>query len=392
MTQLGGIRAVKTSRVLVAGTSTRAVAESAARAGFIVTGLDSFADLDQHPSVTALAVAGADNRPARALDLARASRTVQTDAVVYLSPFENAPAAVGELARGRTLWGNPRSVLRRARAPVQVMRRMRQRGFPTPSLVPPGQSHVDPSIDWLVKPRASGGGHGIRRWQRGTTVPPGWYLQEEVHGIPGSVTFVAAGGQCVVLGVSRQLVGEDAFGASGYRYSGNILVQAGDQAFGDDGRVLAAVQALAAAVVEEFGLIGVNGVDFVVRDGVPLLIEINPRWTASMELVERVSGTSVFAAHVRACTASSVSPAAVRPSSAAACAGKAVVYATSDVLVRDTRPWLADPTVRDVPRPGLRIAVGQPVCTVFATGDGVDACRDALVTRAAAVYAALRRM
>ena len=177
-------------------------------------------------------------------------------------------------------------------------------------------------------------------------------------------------------------MGEDAFGASGYRYSGNILVQAGEQAFGDDGRVLAAVQALAAAVVEEFGLIGVNGVDFVVRDGVPLLIEINPRWTASMELVERVSGTSVFAAHARACTASSVSQAPVQTSSAAASAGKAVVYATSDVLVGDTRPWLANPTVRDVPRPGLRIAVGQPVCTVFATGAGVAACRDALVTRA----------
>jgi len=40
---------------LICGTSTRAAAASAARAGFRVIAFDAFADRDQHPSVDALA-------------------------------------------------------------------------------------------------------------------------------------------------------------------------------------------------------------------------------------------------------------------------------------------------------------------------------------------------
>ena len=43
-------------RLLIAGVSTRAAAESAAEAGFEVTALDAFGDLDQHRRVRALAL------------------------------------------------------------------------------------------------------------------------------------------------------------------------------------------------------------------------------------------------------------------------------------------------------------------------------------------------
>ena len=52
------------THVLIAGVSTRAAAESAARAGFAVTAIDAFGDLDQHPSVRGLSLA--DNFSARA--------------------------------------------------------------------------------------------------------------------------------------------------------------------------------------------------------------------------------------------------------------------------------------------------------------------------------------
>jgi len=57
----------------------------------------------------------------------------------------------------------------------------------------------------------------------------------------------------------------------------------------------------AAAVCEEFSLVGVNGIDFVATRGIPYAIEVNPRWCASMELVERAFGLSVFGAHAAAC-------------------------------------------------------------------------------------------
>ena len=99
------------------------------------------------------------------------------------------------------------------------------------------------------------------------------------------------------------LSAKPAFGADGFQYCGNILTAAPGHPRSSRGRgARRGAGALAQAVVEEFGLVGVNGIDFIARDGVPWAIEVNPRWCASMELVERAYGLSVFEAHASACT------------------------------------------------------------------------------------------
>src|SRR5262245_35190016 len=117
------------TRVLVAGVSTRAVAESAARAGFAVTAIDGYADRDQHPSVRALSLRRDFGAPVTPHAAACAARAIECDAVAYLSSFENHPEAVTMLANGRALWGNAPEVLRRVRDPIQVMHALRRRGL-----------------------------------------------------------------------------------------------------------------------------------------------------------------------------------------------------------------------------------------------------------------------
>jgi predicted ATP-grasp superfamily ATP-dependent carboligase len=235
-----------------------------------------------------------------------------------------------------------------------------------------------------VKPRASGGGHGIRPWRPGAPLQRGQFLQERVVGVPGSVVFAADGARAVPLGVSRQLVGERAFGAAGFRYCGSILA-GNEPPFG--GALCDAAGTLAQAVTEEFGLVGVNGIDFVVRAGVPVPVEVNPRYTASMELVERAYGLCVFAVHARACAGALPAFDLMRARRRARGAvGKAIVYARRGVRPAGTERWLGDASVADVPRPGERIRRGRPVCTVFAAGPDVAACRAALERRAAQVY------
>jgi predicted ATP-grasp superfamily ATP-dependent carboligase len=376
-------------RVVIAGVSARAAAESAARAGFDVTAIDAFADLDQHPSVQSRSIP----RPFTALAAARAARTVECDAVAYLSNFENHPDDVRTLAAGRELWGNPPAVLRRVRDPMCLAHALRARGIARPEVWLPPHTTGDCQTpdtttdhrDWLVKPLASGGGHALRPWDRGTPVPRHCYLQELIAGTPGSVVFVAAAGRAAPLGVSRQLVGDPAFGATGYQYCGNILASAGD----NDALVDAACM-LARAVSEEFGLAGVNGIDFVARDAHPYAVEVNPRWTASMELVERAYGLSVFAAHAAACADGTLPDFdVVQARRGAGAAGKAVVFAREAVTIGDTSAWIGDSTVRDVPHPGERIPAGRPVCTVFAVGHDHASCGVALVRRADRVYAEL---
>ena len=120
---------------------------------------------------------------------------------------------------------------------------------------------------------------------------------------------------------------------------------------------------------KEFGVVGVNGVDFIARDGVPYAIEVNPRWAGSMELVERAYGLSGFGVHAAACACGTLPKfdfAKARRGVGAL--GKAIVFARRDVTAGDTHALIADASVRDVPPPGTRVPAGRPMCTVFATG------------------------
>ena len=383
------------SHILIAGVSTRAAAESAARAGYRVTSIDAFADLDQHPSVSALATPESYSPDAAA----RAVDGVECDAAVYLSGFENHRAAVRTLARGRTLWGNTPEVLRRVRDPHLVSEAFHRHGHVAPVVVTDAaQAHQG---DWLIKPLAAGGGHLVRPWHPGSDLPRDCYLQELVHGAPYSIAFVAAQGCVVRLGVSGQLIGEPEFGAAGYQYCGSVLEIEGEQT----GPLIDAASKLAQTATEEFGLVGVNGIDFIARGSVPYPVEVNPRWCASMELVERAYGISVFEAHAAACaegvlTAFDRQTRRVRSGAV----GKAVVFARHDVTIGDTEHWLArglarelarglaggcSSDIHDVPRPGEQIGAGRPVCTVYAEGADRTSCRDALIRRADDVYGEL---
>jgi predicted ATP-grasp superfamily ATP-dependent carboligase len=372
--------------VLIAGVSTRAAAESAARAGFTVTAIDAFGDLDQHPAVRSISL-GPHFTANRAV---HAAEGVTCDAVVYLSNFENHPKAISALAEGRSLWGNPPQIVRRVRDPRIVSGALRSRGLAGAEVrLEPGTATESLGKRWLAKPLASGGGQRIRPWEPDIPPPHGCYLQEFIDGPSGSVVFVAAGGRIAPLGVSHQLVGQREFGSAGFQYCGNVLSPAGDELQSD--ALVGAACSLAEAVADEFQLVGLNGVDFITRDGMPHALEVNPRWCASIELVERAYGVSAFSAHLDACVRLTL-PAfdLLRARRGASATGKAVVYARSDTTVGDTREWLAEPDhIRDIPRPGEQIPAGRPVCTVFATGRTATACRDALVNRAERVYAQL---
>jgi predicted ATP-grasp superfamily ATP-dependent carboligase len=376
-------------RVLIAGVSTRAAAESAARAGFEVTALDAFGDLDQHHAVRALSLPRDFGRRFTADAAARASREVTCDAVTYLSSFENHTRAVTTLSAGRTLWGNPPDVLRRVRDPFFVAGSLRRKGFATPITRVDVPGDLVGTTEWLLKPFRSGGGQGVRRWQPGTRVRRGDFAQELIDGIPASIVFVAAHGRAVPLGLSRQLIGEDAFSASGYRYCGNILSPRGDA---DIDVVVDGAYALAQAAAEAFDLVGVNGIDFIVRGRVPYAIEVNPRWSSSMELVERAYGISVFDAHAAACARGELPAFDLTQARGNGVAhGKAILFARAETVVGDTRFWFEEAAIRDVPTPGERIATGQPVCTIFAQTPGVHECRTDLMLRAQAIYLDLSR-
>ena len=376
-------------RVLALGVATRAIAESAANAGFAVTALDRFGDLDQHPQVRALSIRRDFRRPASVNAFAQTAHDLEADAVAYVSSFENHPILVEGLALRRSLWGNSAETLLRVRNPVLLARTLLRHSHASPVVCTAAVAAPRKSARrWLLKPMASGGGHGISQWRPVARPPRGSYAQELIDGTPVSLTFVAAKGRSVLLGLCLQLIGEDAFGASGYRYCGSILLAANDPL--TDPGLLRVSHEIATTVSREFALTGLNGIDCIVRGRALYPIEVNPRWCSSMELAERAYGFCLFGAHADACTEGRVPDFDVQRAQAGAkTMGKAIVFAKAQVRVGDTTKWLGDTSIRDVPRPGEYIPAGGPVCTVFASADDATSCRAALASRANEIYQTL---
>ena len=205
-------------------------------------------------------------------------------------------------------------------------------------------------------------------------------------GMPGSVIFAANGHSAVVLGLSRQLVGDSRFGAQGFRYCGSLIGSRTTPVFPRQEEILEAAAALAGEVTLEFGLVGLNGIDFIARKGVPYPIEVNPRYSASMELLERLHGLSMFELHLQACAGTLPSEVEVR----AGIEGKAIVFARRDVILGNTEGWVGRQSFADVPHSGECIPGGRPICTVFARGSDQATCLRRLVRQARVVYRRVR--
>jgi len=97
-------------------------------------------------------------------------------------------------------------------------------------------------------------------------------------------------------------------------------------------------------------------------------VEVNPRWSASVELIERAHGSSMFGLHADACARAALPDARI-PLCLRRAVGKAIVFARADLVVWQTKQWLASRYVADVPRPWTTIRRGEPICTVFAEAD-----------------------
>ena len=377
----------RTAHVVIAGVTTRPLAMSAARAGYRVTAIDAFGDVDLR-AVAEVLLARAD-RPGQAyspMDAASAGSGVRAELAAYTSNFENHPTAVALLARGRRLLGNRPVILARVRDPGEVMRVLRRHGLATPESRSRAPEQATAARSWLLKPRQSGGGHGVLPWSAGDRVPRNMYLQERISGSPGSITFAADGVNAVLLGFSRQLVGERRLGAGPFRYCGSLLGTRKLHLFRRQDELLERASRLATVLTREFGLIGLNGVDFMAQDGVPYPIEVNPRYSASMELVERAHQVSMFAIHARACEGELP----MEPRPCLAIHGKAIVFARRDTVTRSALRRLGRRWVADIPATGEHIPQGRPICTVFAQARQARACRELLIRRARLIYRAMK--
>lgn len=358
----------------VVGASARAAVGSLRRAGFAAWAADLFADRDLRRAAACVRCPAADYPDA----LPRLADAFPPGPVLYTGGLENRPDVVRELAARHPLWGNPPEVLEAVRDPFRLHAALTEAGFQVPRVRPAGPA---PPGRWLRKPVRSAGGHGIRFAEPDDSPHPAFYLQEFIDGTPMSAVFLGA----VLMNVTDQLVGEAWLHAGPFRYAGSVGPVRCEPSWGDD------LHRLGAVLTTTFGLRGIWGVDFLLHAGRAWPVEVNPRYTASLEVFEFHSGTPLLAQHGRAFGAT----AELRrgPSRSDRILGKAIYFAPHRLAFPTAGPWDADlagefdpwrlHAFADIPDPGEVIEPGWPVLTFFAEGSTADDCRARLQSTAA---------
>jgi predicted ATP-grasp superfamily ATP-dependent carboligase len=381
--------------LVVIGASTRAFAASARDAGWRVHAADLFCDLDLRAAAAATACAR-DFPGGYPRGIVAAARTLPPGPFCYVGAMENHLDVVRTIARERPLLGSPPAAVTAVRDPRSLRRLVRSAGleFPACHAAPDG---LPTDGSYLRKPLAGAGGRGITPWlgdEIDKAEPCVW--QRRIAGASWSAAFVIGPETARLLGASRQLTGLDWCHARPFTYCGSI-----DVPLANLQPSLRRQFAALAAPLAGCGLRGAVGVDIVVDDhDVAWVIEVNPRPTASMELIERSAATSIAAAHVAACGGPAAVAAPARPADPRRWA-KAVLYAphllAGDAACLAPVAALRDrwvdaagwPGIADEPAPGRAIPAGGPVCTLLAAaGSGEEAVAE-LRRRAAILTAAL---
>jgi predicted ATP-grasp superfamily ATP-dependent carboligase len=213
--------------------------------------------------------------------------------------------------------------------------------------------------------------------------PPARYFQRRIEGTSFSALFIGGGDRARWVGVARQWVGD--VNGRPFAYRGGIVPGRFDPA----SALAARLSVLGDRLASAFGLVGWFGVDYVLADDIPWPVEVNPRYTASVELHELAAGRPMLAEHRAACEGLPVEPAGepgVKPTrrSRSRAAAKWIVYAPGRLVVPEIEievgPTTADgldslSAVADIPAPGTCIEAGEPVLTLLARDSDAGACR-----------------
>lgn len=366
--------------LLIVGASTRAAAFSALRANLRPWCVDLFGDTDLRAHCPTKTIAPHEY-PGGLVDL---MAQAPPGPWLYTGALENRPRLVRQLAGMRPLWGNDAPVLAAARSPRTVRKLLRAVGLPCPALSFSTVA-VPPHGRWLVKPRHGGSGRGIHAWKgqpSGQRSERGVYYQEYIEGEACAAIYWSDPSTTRLLGLTRQLVGERWLHAAAYHYCGSIgpiaLSSSLREHFERIGTVLA----------QGCGLRGLFGVDCVLRDGIPWPVEVNPRYTASIEVLEYAMRFSALGWQRYAFDRTPPEPAPGAADVAPGLIGKAILFAKAPLAFPAEGPWLGVlrspgtvhdlPAFADIPSAGQRIRRRLPILTFFVREHSAEACLDSL--------------
>jgi hypothetical protein len=370
-------------RILALGFSVRHIVSSGSRVGYEMYAADAFGDVDTRRCARKF-------YPLDPFQLYEGLKNLkevidEVDGVIIGSGFERADFSfLHEEAQAKIL-GNAPAKMKEISNKAWLASRLDELGIPHPRTYT-GRALVEMITEGkriplrypvVAKPAYGGGGTANfickteKELFRGIKELPDFIYQDFIKGQHASVSVLLSKRAAMAISVNEQLLGLDALSAPGpFVYCGNIapfVTQFSDRLCG-----------LAEELTLELSLIGSNGVDFVVTDDGPVVIEVNARLQGSLDAVERSTGLNLVDAHVNAVRGEL--PERVPPKRYAV---KAIVFAQHEgVVTRDLSlegEGEVEGGIVDIPEQGRRVKQREPVATAIGVGDTrASACADAM--------------
>ena len=277
--------------LLIASISGRALAEAARRAGFTPLVADFFADADTQETAHACRKLTGIGRGFRWQSLYPALSALAELAptpvlgLVYGSGFEDRPELLRLIAKRWPLLGTGAATVARLKSPEDFFPALDRLGIAHP----PTQSEPPPrggtwlaktwlAKTWLAKKRGGAGGSHIVP-SRLAKASAHIYFQERAAGRAVSALFIANGSGARVLGFSEQWTSPRP--SSPWRYGGAVCPARVSPSLAR--KMTASVKKLARV----YPIKGIASADFLLRDEEPLLLEINPRPGATLDIFDR---------------------------------------------------------------------------------------------------------
>ena len=191
-------------------------------------------------------------------------------------------------------------------------------------------------------------------------------IEEYIKGVDASSSVLSTNNQAVTIAVNEQLLGLRYLGPmKRFSFCGSITPL--KTAFTRE------IEAVSEWIAIDLGLIGSNGIDFVIGPDGPVVIEVNPRFQGTLDTVEWALGINVFDAHVKACLGELIQ----RPEHRRF-AARVIYFAERDFEVRKR---LSEPFYMDIPCKGTHIQRGKPVISAIGCGKSRDIAFNAAMRR-----------
>lgn len=357
--------------IIVAAISSRAYVQAAVEAGFEVIAMDCFADVDTQLLAKQVIQIDAHEGQFDAKQLLNAFNQLTLNHCIgfaYGAGFEAQPDLLDEIAFILPIIGNHSDTIKQCKQPQSFFALCDLFGMPYPKTVFEKPANT---IGWLQKTIGASGGEHIKTvFPFNLGLSHAVYYQKMQAGTPISCLFLADGSNALILGFNEQWCSPTLL--SPYRFGGVVSqIPLSDIAQNKLTKFIA-------AITQKLALKGLNSCDFLLQNDDILMLEINPRLSASVGLYQAKRG-NLFASHV----ASSLGQLNDWPVVDKQSRAIQIIYANEQAKVPLDMDW--PEWVSDIPQPNSVIPAGMPICSVIAEARTAKLAKQKVLQRAASL-------